>query len=53
MMRFLAGLLTVILAALFVTSCSKEPEATSTPTGASGPLVIKVDGMQKGDGGKT
>ncbi len=35
----------LFLLALGVASCSKEPSTL--------PLVVKVDGMQKGEGGKT
>ena len=47
------GAVTAIVMGLVVASCSKEPEGTSMPPGMGETLVIKVDGMQKGDGGKT
>jgi hypothetical protein len=39
------------MATLFAVSCSKPPG----PAPATGPhgIVIKVDGMQRGEGGKT
>ncbi len=47
------GAVAAIVTGLVVASCSKEPEGTETQTGVGETLVIKVDGMQKGDGGKT
>ena len=48
------GLIPVLLAAAAVGSCSKSPDdGGGDDPSLANPVVIRVDGMQKGSGGKT
>lgn len=42
-----------LLLAVGVASCSKEPPPASPPAATAKAVVVKVDGMLRGEGGKT
>jgi len=48
-----AAVVAVVLGAFAASSCSKEPPSPPVPGAGLKVVVLKVDGMQRGEGGKT
>ena len=47
------GFFPLVLAAAAISSCSKESDGGGDAEALPNPVVIQVEGMQKGRGGKT
>ena len=47
------GFIPLVLAVGAIASCSKENDGGGNTQVPANPVIIKVDGMQKGPGGKT